>query len=200
MPSCLVHEVTLTCHPETPSGAVRGVGARVGRTPGGALAVTYVFEGDLDRVRVPLRLPPRVAGRLWQHTCCEIFIARKGLPAYHEFNFSTSSEWAAYTFKGYRDGAPFVDESNAEELIPHVAVRGAARKLELEALIRLDRLSPMHLDATLSLALSAVVEDQDGTLSYWALRHPPGKPDFHHADAFALELARTDTSPARSPE
>jgi hypothetical protein len=168
--------------------------------PGGALAVTYIFEGDLDRLRVPLQRPPRVAGRLWQHTCCEILIARKGLPEYHEFNFSPSSEWAAYAFKGYRDGARFVDESNAEELIPHVTVRGAARKLELDALIRLDRLSPMHLDATLSLALSAVVEDQDGALSYWALRHPAGKPDFHHADAFALELARTDPLPAHSPE
>ncbi len=200
MPSCLVHEVTLTCHPETPSGAVRVVGARVGRMPGGALAVTYIFEGDLDQVRVPLRRPPRVAGRLWQHTCCEIFIARKGVPTYHEFNLSPSGEWAGYEFACYRNGVPFVDESNVEELNPHVTVHGAARKLELDALIRLDRLSPMHLDATLSLALSAVVEDQDGSLSYWALRHPAGKPDFHHTDAFALELARTAPSQAHSPE
>jgi hypothetical protein len=33
-----------------------------------------------------------------------------------------------------------------------------------------------------------VIEAADGSLSYWALRHPPGKPDFHHRDAFALEL------------
>lgn len=36
--------------------------------------------------------------------------------------------------------------------------------------------------------LSAVVEETDGTKSYWALRHPPGVPDFHHPDCFALEL------------
>jgi len=40
----------------------------------------------------------------------------------------------------------------------------------------------------LRLALAAVVEDERGMLSYWALRHPAGKPDFHHPDAFALEL------------
>ena len=40
----------------------------------------------------------------------------------------------------------------------------------------------------LRLALSAVVEADDGTLSYWALRHPPGRPDFHHADGFVLRL------------
>ena len=34
----------------------------------------------------------------------------------------------------------------------------------------------------------AVIEENDGRLSYWALRHAPGKPDFHHPEAFALEL------------
>jgi hypothetical protein len=41
----------------------------------------------------------------------------------------------------------------------------------------------------LQLALSAVIEDDRGTLSYWALKHPSGKPDFHHPEAFALEVA-----------
>jgi hypothetical protein len=33
-----------------------------------------------------------------------------------------------------------------------------------------------------------VIEDADGSLSYWALAHPPGRPDFHHTEAFALDL------------
>jgi hypothetical protein len=60
--------------------------------------------------------------------------------------------------------------------------------LELDAVIRLDRLEVSYVHAPLSLALSAVIEDSAGTLSYWALRHPAGKPDFHHPQAFALEL------------
>ena len=40
----------------------------------------------------------------------------------------------------------------------------------------------------LKLALTAVVEDGSGRLSYWALRHAPGKPDFHHPDGFVLEF------------
>ena len=67
-------------------------------------------------------------------------------------------------------------------------MRNTAGRLELDARVRLGHLSPMHLNARLSLGLSAVIEDDAGTLSYWALRHPPGKPDFHHPDAFALEL------------
>lgn len=67
-------------------------------------------------------------------------------------------------------------------------MRSTAEKLELEALISLGPLPPGCAHAGLSLALAAVVEDEDGALSYWALRHPPGKPDFHHPDAFALQL------------
>ena len=196
MPSDTVHAVTLTCHPETPTDAVRGIAARVSRTPGGKLAVTYILDGNLDRLYVPAPRAPRIADRLWQHTCCEIFIAREGAPAYHEFNLSPSGEWGAYAFDGYRSRR--ADEPPAEALAPEVAVRGNASMLELDAVIRLDRLSELHTSAPLSLALSAVIENRDGVLSYWALRHPPGRPDFHHAEAFALALSAPTTPPARA--
>lgn len=34
----------------------------------------------------------------------------------------------------------------------------------------------------------AVIEEENGVLTYWALKHPPDKLDFHHPDAFAVEL------------
>ena len=108
----------------------------------------------------------------------------KGEPGYHEFNFAPSGEWCVHAFAKYREGGPLADEA----LTPRIAVRSRAECLELDASIPLDRLSAMHPHATLTLALSAVVEDEHGGLTYWALEHPPGKPDFHHPDAFALEL------------
>ena len=42
---------------------------------------------------------------------------------------------------------------------------------------------------TRRIGLSAVIEEANGRISYWALAHPPGKPDFHHADCFALEFS-----------
>ena len=200
MPLHPVHALTLECHPDTPAPPVRAVRARVGRTQDGVLAVSFLIEGDMDRLRVPSGSPSRRVDRLWEHTCCEIFIARMGVPAYHEFNFSPSGEWAAYAFERYRQGVAFPGEhANAEDLDPHVTARCAAGQLELDAALRLDRLSPAHLEATLRLALSAVVEERDGALSYWALRHPPGRPDFHHDFAYMLELAEADPSPARTP-
>ena len=43
-------------------------------------------------------------------------------------------------------------------------------------------------DWTGRFGLAAVIEETNGRRSYWALAHPPGKPDFHHADGFALEV------------
>ena len=101
-------------------------------------------------------------------------------PGYREFNFSPSGEWAAYAFRGYRDG-----DALDSELAPVIVVRQTGDRLELEAAICQDFLPPGR---RLRLGLSAVVEDADGVLSYWALRHPAGKPDCHHTDAFALPL------------
>ena len=42
--------------------------------------------------------------------------------------------------------------------------------------------------AKLRVALSAVIEDESGHISYWALKHAPDKPDFHHAAGFILEV------------
>lgn len=188
MPSPLSQTVALVPHPDIPAGAVRRIDVRIARMPEGMLATTYLIEGDIDRVRVPPPGAPHFADRLWQHTCCEIFIAGGATSAYHEFNFAPSGEWAAYAFERYRSRATLDDESETKTLDPQIAVRRDVGKLELNALILLGRLSAAHVHARLTLGLSAVIEEEDGKLSYWALKHPPGKPNFHHPDAFALAL------------
>ena len=126
---------------------------------------------------------PSIATQLWRHTCLEAFIAVEGQPAYHEFNFAPSGEWTVYAFSGYRNGGPLANEM----MRPHIAVRSTGSRLELDTVVRLDRLSAVHQRAPLRIGLSAVIEASDG-LSYWALRHPAGKPDFHDPDGFALLL------------
>ena len=166
----------LRCHPDTPCDAVTAVRARVEKNPAG-LRLRYEIEGDLGRLRIPPPRAARVAEQLWQHTCCELFVRRAGSPAYREYNFSPSGEWAAYEFERYREGALLADAA----LDPKIALRRGASGLELEAGVA----AP---GGKLALGLSAVIEEEGGQLSYWAMRHAPGKPDFHHLDAFALEL------------
>ena len=38
------------------------------------------------------------------------------------------------------------------------------------------------------VGLSAVIEEADGRLSYWALHHPAERPDFHHPASRCLRL------------
>ena len=114
----------------------------------------------------------------------------KGESAYFEFDFSPSGEWAAYAFRGYRDGGSLEDDG----LAPEIDVRCVEGKLELSVTVRLDRLPLIRPGTGLRLGLSAVIEEKDGALSYWALKHPEEKPDFHHPDSFALELALPDQS------
>jgi len=168
--------VALVPHPATPCAAVQSLRVHVQREPQ-ALFLRYVLAGDLGRLRIPAPRPPARADGLWRHTCFEVFVASHGVSAYREFNFSPTGEWAAYAFARYRDGATTPDCPP-----PVIACRRSDDGLEL------------HADAAcapegrLRVGLSAVVEDARGVLSYWALRHPCAKPDFHHAESFALEI------------
>jgi hypothetical protein len=173
--------LNLVCHPQTRSQAVRGINAVVSMAPGERLTLAFILEGDLSRLRIPEHRSTRRTGGLWQHTCFEVFVMVEEGPGYREFNFSPSGEWAAYAFRDYREGGEL-----EIELTPGIVVRRSMNRLELDAEICQEFLPPGR---PLRLGLSAVVEDADGVLSNWALRHPPGKPDFHHADAFALQLA-----------
>jgi regulation of enolase protein 1 (concanavalin A-like superfamily) len=163
-------------HAQSPAGAVRRIEVRVRRRRD-AVEVSYAIEGELERLAVPAPRAPSAAERLWEHTCCELFVARKGAPGYEEFNFSPSGEWAHYAFADYRIAGP-----KADRRPPEIAVQRKADRLVMEAR------APLSIDGVLELGLSAVIEEEGGALSYWALRHSPGQPDFHRRDAFAMEL------------
>ncbi|MDG4550810.1 MAG: DOMON-like domain-containing protein [Candidatus Contendobacter sp.] len=174
----------LICHPATPCATVRRFTVEARRTPAGSLALRYVIEGDPADVRLPDPRPPRRADELWRHTCFEAFLAGGARAGYHEFNFAPSTEWAVYRFTAYRTGMTAVEPIPP----PTVTLRVGADRLELEAVVELAELAADPGDVGLRLALAAVIEARNGRRSYWALRHPPGPPDFHHPDGFALPL------------
>jgi hypothetical protein len=178
------HWIDLRCHPSTPAGAVRAIAVLVRRSAAGAeLRISYRLDGELARISIPLPAVPRINTELWRRTCFEAFIAVDGQSAYHELNFSPSGQWAVYAFSGYRNGAPLLDET----MRPRIEVRTGGARLELDAAVRLDALRAGYPRAVLRVGLSAVIETRDG-LSYWALHHRAGKPDFHDARGFALLL------------
>ena len=171
----------MTPHPESlPADPSFELWATVDHAAGfGAVATLNVWFG----VRAPAGrfvLPPGEPGRaddLWRSTCFEAFLRIDGEDRYREWNFAPSGQWQAYDFSGYREG----------RCEPHVK----APYIRLE-----DNLTWWTLGATVGieagptwrLGLSAVLEEMDGTRSYWALAHADGAPDFHHPDCFVARL------------
>lgn len=125
---------------------------------------------------------------LWRSTCFELFARDPLSGAYVEYNFAPAAAWAAYCFRDYRSG-----QTSPPVQAPHMVdgrIEGHANETgRFDYAVTLTREGVLR-GGDLLIGLSAVIEERDGTKSYWALRHPPGdRPDFHHPDCFALALS-----------
>jgi hypothetical protein len=175
-------------HPVSERGAlqdlVQELSVAVTRPSADRLTLNYRLCGDLEALRLPGSRPSVRTDGLWRHSCFEAFIGRAGAGDYWEYNFSPSGAWAAYHFSGYREGmAPLLKGAP-----PDISCTAGSETMALAASIDLSWLARSAAGAGLRLGLAAVIEDKAQVLSYWALKHPAEKPDFHHADSFAVAL------------
>lgn len=145
---------------------------------GGTLRLTYNLSGPLETLRIPPPEPaPQRRDGLWQHTCLEAFLGLPGQEGYWELNLAPSGHWNLYRLDGYRRN---LRPEPALQALP-ITVALTPANLELRADLPLPAALAQVLERELAieLGLSAVLEHRDGELSYWALAHPTGPPDFH---------------------
>lgn len=166
----------LVRHPASPAGPVDRIAVTIERR-GTDAVIAYALTGEIDEIVFPDLAPSERRDGLWTATCFELFVRSPDEDGYQEWNFSPSTAWAAYQFDEYRTGmrhadvsAPVITRSRRDDQ-HRMTVELAADTVAWKA------------------GVSAVIRHADGGTSYWALAHPPGKPDFHHADCFAAELA-----------
>lgn len=145
----------------------------------GDLALCYRLGVAPAALRLPVPRPPAFADGLWQHTCCELFVAVDA-EKYREFNFSPSGEWAVYDFAGYRERIDSVVPA-----APQISLAQADEAVELRVLVPAVLLPG---GAALQVGLTAVLEAADGSKTYWALAHAAAHPDFHLRQSFTLTL------------
>ena len=172
----------LTIHPDSICDAVSRIDVDVVRPSASALTLHYTVSGQIAGVLVP---PPAISSRtdeLWKHTCFEVFIRAGAVEPYIEFNFSPSTQWAAYSFARRRSGMRNIDVP-----IPPIGIRSAGGRFELETSVDLSSLPDLTREPWL-VGLTTIIEETSGRKSYWALAHPQGKPDFHAPEGFALAL------------
>jgi hypothetical protein len=147
----------------------------------GSVASTQLWfcvGAPMIRFVLPEPREPERADDLWQATCFEVFLRNGAEEAYREWNFAPSGQWAAYDFAAYREGR----EDARVDQPPYIRLQ--------------DNLTWWQLGATLAvesgdkqLGLSCILEEKDGTRSYWALAHGTEEPDFHDPGCFAARLA-----------
>lgn len=171
---------SLVAHSAHPPRSIRSVHAQIITTPQGGLMVRYRVEGIEALILPPFAGRGREDG-LWQTTCFELF-ASGPTDDYREYNFSPSRRWAAYRFSAYREGMrPFDPDA-----LPEISVRTGDKMLVANV-----SLSGTELDGMDRVGLCAVIEEEGGYKSYWALAHGGDKPDFHDPACFAGELGTT---------
>lgn len=176
----------LTPHPHFPYQAVSRIEVEVRRCRGATLDLRYRVSGCISDLLIPEERAAARGRSLWEHTCLEAFVRTSG-DHYFEFNFSPSSEWAAYCFDGHRSGMHELEPISA----PIISTSVTSADLILRTSIDLSAVHGLPDDQDWKLGLSAIIEEEDGQKSYWALAHPPGKADFHHIDCFAQLLPGT---------
>lgn len=164
------------------TGMACSVSAQALVNSSGASLFRFVLQADTARIRIPAIGNATRADDLWRHTCFEAFIKPPSTQGYYELNFSPSRQWSIYRFEDYRKGvAPPSIHSP-----PKIAVRTFADRLELDAIVHLTELTTLQGAPQIQVGLSAVVEDDSGTLSYWALKQALGKADFHWPGGWTL--------------
>lgn len=174
----------LKLHPDSRCSAVTRVDVEIARPRPGSLVLRYVVTGTIGDLRMPSATTPARGHELWQHTCFEAFVRASPGAAYYEFNFAPSLQWAAYRFDAYRRDMTAANEVGA----PRIEAQSSGETYDLQASLALDGMRGLPSDAAWRLGLSAIIEEASGRQSFWALAHPSGKPDFHHADCFVYEL------------
>src|SRR5215475_13815860 len=157
-------------HPESRSSAAEHVEVAVTRSQPEKLVLSYMVTGKISDISIPPVTRATRTDELWQHTCFEAFVRSVSGNEYYEFNFSPSTQWAAYRFTDYRSGMCVAAEVDT----PPIDVQSHFKSFTLRTALGLDHLSALPHDASWRLALSAVIEEMNGDKSYWALVHPPG--------------------------
>lgn len=157
------------------------------------LSIKYQLQSDINQLLIPKNQgSTERKDQLWQHTCFELFLRDNRQPErYWEFNFSPSGEWNAYQFQGYRQ------KMQTAKGYQHLMID--CQLTPEEFILSTDIPFPIEWlksdTPLIALNLTAVLEDKQNKISYWALQQATPQADFHAPHCFiALTDLITSTS------
>ena len=167
-------------HPARGPQLVSGIEARVKNSDPNWLTIRWRIE-SASELKIPSIKSKERADDLWKTTCFELFMRPVGGEEYLEWNFSPSRKWNAYAFDSYRTGMRERVVARAPDSVWH----GGKGFALFDVAIPRAELPIVECQ----LGIAAVIEEDGGAISYWALDHSDAeRPDFHHSACFAATL------------
>lgn len=177
----------LECHPESPAKTIESIEVSIQLSSDGRLWLRYHVECELENLETGFPKENVRTDGLWYTTCFELFVNSSDGYGYIELNFAPSSQWAAYQFTNYREDIQNLELQSA----PVIVLDASDGHFALEAEISLPEI---WRNMVLNTGISAVIEESNGTKSYWALVHKEAHPDFHDRACFTYELKAAEQS------
>lgn len=153
-----------------------------GKLDKNSIDITFTATGLLENISFdsPSKHPRRT-DNLWQKTCFEVFVKNADSAKYWEYNLSPSLNWAIYGFENYREGK--FDELSLPKLPVDTSFQPNLFLLKSD----LPLPAPL-IGKNLKIGLSVVVQDKNGDIYYYALKHTKVQADFHDAESFTIEI------------
>ncbi len=149
-----------------------------------AINLTFHLDGDIDKIQWPaLSLSPKRTMGLWQATCFELFVSNPNENTYHEFNLSPSGDWHSFRFSDYR-----IDMATSDRLL--LGTMEQSRNIDRITLdVSIECLIPGNITNLFQVGLSAVLLDESGQQTCFALSHEGPTPDFHCHRSHLIKLS-----------
>lgn len=144
------------------------------------LTAEFQVKDPNQTIKWPPKQNPAVrCDDLWKTTCLETFFSagENNDDPYVEINCSPNGNWNAYSFSRYREG-----------MTPSSKIHVELKKTQDESktpspvfLLEIRSTEPLKIK---SISTTMVIEFITGEKSYWALRHPSPKADFHNKEVW----------------
>lgn len=148
-----------------------------------SLHINYAVRAPLEKIAMnKTGSAPQRRDKLWESTCFEFFIKPSLAPLYFEYNIAPNGDWNCFKFPKYRFGGRSIPDA------PVPSVRVEAKLWYFQLHVVLPNIEFFGFDKGSALGIAAVIKDNEGRLSYWALNHLGEKPDFHTLNNFCIPL------------
>jgi len=143
------------------------------------LCLNYFVSGDIENIQWPDFDCIQEGNDLWKTTCLECFCLLEDGKSYIELNFSPKGYWHIYYFDDYRQPSQTLKNVVC---ISDLVINKKDDGCRLQVEVHLNGISIKDIGFT------AVIEDSNKEISYWALQHASNNPDFHKSETFTNSI------------